>query len=506
MKGVYKHKAKDLQRKAIYESIANLKEKGGHGFFCEMGTGKTLMALYASMHMHTKGYLDTVIIISPKSLQNNWLQEINKHLNIEIRPFIFSSNMFTTKRKAFMFESTKKKKLKIYLINLEIFSVKNKARETFLSTLKEDKTILILDESSKIKGYNANRSKALVALASKFKYKLILTGTEISNSILDLFMQMLFLEQDFWGRLSKKYFYFRAYYAMLETKYTAGGRTYKKVVGFQKINELTGKINPWISRIRKKDMLDLPDKIFDVIYLDMPSETEDFYFTLKEKLKAEYEDKKLTVVNKSVLFIKFRMICAGCFKDNENKTYHFKENPKLQFVLDEAEDHNKKFLVWSSFVKEIEQYLFSLEKNKIKARSFYGGLVEKKRQANIEEFKNASECRALIINPQAGAFGLNLQFCDLAYYTTLPTSVDQFLQSQDRLHRMGQKNHPQYKILLYRNTVDENIFIHLMELTCLIEDFKNGVINDTVYTHEKEKKSLMNIFKNGTIEDFFKLI
>jgi SNF2 family DNA or RNA helicase len=334
----------------------------------------------------------------------------------------------------------------------------------------------VVDESSYIKTYNAKRSKNILLAGKLAKGRMILSGTEITNTPLDLFMQFEVLMPGFWG--VKNFFLFRARYALLEDSYGPGGRTFKKVVGFQRMQELMDRIAPYCSRALKKDCLDLPDKIHIRMDVDLSASQERVYGDLKANLMALISGNVLTVPNKIALFTKFRQVTGGAINIEAESTVIDPDPPKLQALLADLQDTDESAIITAAFTHEIEMLVRELSKIAPTA-AFYGGNVNA-RDAGIEAFTKG-KIRFMVLNPQAGAFGLNLQDnCHLQYSYSRVLSPSQNWQMEDRIHRPGQREVCVYKTLVARGTVDERIEELLASKTDIRTKFQDMTIADII--------------------------
>ena len=118
---------------------------------------------------------------------------------------------------------------------------------------------MAIDESTTIKTPTAKRAKNAVKIGREAKYKRIMTGSPVTRSPLDLFQQCDFLDPECLNATS--YYAFRARYAVLVEK-NMGSHSFKKVVGYRKLDELKEKLDKFSYRIRKDECLDLPEKVY----------------------------------------------------------------------------------------------------------------------------------------------------------------------------------------------------------------------------------------------------
>jgi SNF2 family DNA or RNA helicase len=426
----------------------------------DMGLGKTLMSLYMSIDLQ----YETIIIICPITLISNWKAEIEKHTKFQ-NVFEWNSNKSKTAKYVFEFRHWISKNPKIFILNIEAFQTPNKNLSRIIETLKNknQKTFAILDESTKIKNADAARTKRAIESFPPAWNRAILTGTPITNSPLDFFTQYLFLSSCFWnipGTLKQAFYRFRARYAVLIDERVTRDRVVKKVIGFKKLDELKKRIEYCTIQLRKEDCVDLPEKIEQEILIEMSYEHRTFYNTFVKKLIAELDDAELSVTKAIAKFTRLRQICGGFFPSDENGIIkRINPNQKLNFLLDDMEDTDEKIIIVANYHEEINLLYDHLttEYDKDSTVCYTGQQGIDTRQANLEAFQKNENTRFLLINPMTGAFGLNLQFCRIMYFYSLPTSPEQYLQLKDRIHRLGQKENCLYKYLMYDNSIDKRI-------------------------------------------------
>ena len=464
------------QRRGVNDAVKGVIDYGFHALFFEMGTGKTKTTIDTFMVLNARGVVRGLVVVAPKAIISTWAQEeLPKHFTVPYASYAWDGK--TTRKseagfvKALTFDGPA-----VFLVNVEAFQTIPEAMKDRLKRfLAERPSIMAVDESSFIKSPDAKRSKALVQAGQLARGRLILTGTEITNSPLDIYMQFRFLKHDFWG--VKSFFIFRARYAQLEDQYGPGGRTFKKVVGFQRVNELMSRIAPHVSRALKRDCLDLPEQIFQVIRVELSSEQRRVYNSLKENLAAIMESGEvMTVPNKIALFTKFRQIPGGAIKIEGESAMLDPNPPKLQALVAEAQGSDEQAIVWAAFTHEIEMIVRALSEV-APTVAFHGDVPQEKREANKKAFQEG-KARFIVMNPAAAAYGLNLQNAHIQYTYSRVLSPSQVWQAEARTHRSGQKETCVYKSFVAVDTVDERIETLLAAKTDIREAFQTMTIAD----------------------------
>ena len=342
----YKFKTKpyDHQIKALQESW-NKKE---YAWFMEMGTGKTKVAIDNIGILKQQNLINTAIIIAPKSVYLNWEDEINTHLSNEISHVIYSCN----KTKKTIDNEILLGKLGIFLINVEALS--HKSGVVFLKSLLEKykENIFIVDESTTIKNQSAARTKSILKLSKLSKYRRILTGSPVTKSPLDLYTQCAFLSPDLLGYSS--YYSFRARYAVMD-EVNVGNNKYIHIPKYYiNLDELNNKLRTFSYRVRKDQCLDLPEKIKLLRTIQLSTEQRMVYNNLKEKAIAIMEDESVSFNIKIVELLRLHQVTNGFLKTDEGNIKEFKDNPKMDDLLELLEQIEGKSIIWANYVHNIE--------------------------------------------------------------------------------------------------------------------------------------------------------
>jgi SNF2 family DNA or RNA helicase len=255
----YKFKTKPYEHQLT--ALEKSWDKESYAYFMEMGTGKSKVLVDNIAMLYDKGKINAALIIAPKGVYRNWFsQEIPNHLpsHIQHKKVLWTASTSKTKDKEYQELFKVDYDLHILVMNVEAFSTK-KGVEFASKFLSCHNTIMAIDESTSIKTPTAKRTKTIVELGKQAKYRRILTGSPVTKSPLDLYKQCEFLDP--WLLGFQSYYAFRQRYAqMVERNF--GGRRVQLVVSYKRLDELSGKLEPFSYRVLKEDCLDLPDKIY----------------------------------------------------------------------------------------------------------------------------------------------------------------------------------------------------------------------------------------------------
>jgi len=284
----YEHQKDALKRCWNKESFA---------IFAEMGTGKTKIALDNACILYNKGKIDRVLVIAPKGTYMTWVeQEIPIHIPDYIETKVLAWKPSTSEKYKAQLKNIRESeyKLKIFVMNVEALSTKKGIKEALL--FLNFKSMMIVDESTTIKNPKAKRTKNILSLAKEAKYRRILTGSPVTQSPMDLWAQMDFLDPEILGQQS--YYAFRTRYAVMITANAAGGtHKYQKIVKFRNLAQLGKLVSPHAYRILKKDCLDLPAKMYSKRDVELTDEQKEAYGEMKQNAIAQLKGQSTTALN-----------------------------------------------------------------------------------------------------------------------------------------------------------------------------------------------------------------
>ena len=234
------------QKIAFNFALQKLEEQGCAALLMDMGLGKSLTSIAITGQLFNDKKIERVLVICPTSIIGVWLEEFKKFADFD---YCIEAIIGTT-----MSKRKDKLKLLCHKIGLKVAIINYEATwrmEKELNIYKPD--IIICDESQKIKNPSASQSKTIHRLGVKAKYKIILTGTPVQNSPMDVFSQWKFLDPNIFGL---SFYAFRNHYAVM------GGYYNHQILRYKNMDELTSKAHSVAYRITKEEALDLPEQIF----------------------------------------------------------------------------------------------------------------------------------------------------------------------------------------------------------------------------------------------------
>jgi SNF2 family DNA or RNA helicase len=459
-KYVFKTEPYDHQRSVFRDSW----HRECYALFMEMGTGKSKIVVDTIALLQEVGEIDTVLIVAPKGVFHNWVRkEIPAHLPDRIEHSICAWQPNITQKYRDEFQAfINSDKLKIFVMNVEAFST-SKGAETAAWFAKKfgEKGMMVVDESTAIKNRKANRTKAIVAAGKFFTYKRLLTGSPVTKSPMDLFSQCLFLGDNYLGY--PNYYAFQGRYAVVQRR-SMGHRSFQQIVGFQRLDELNLKLDDFSSRVLKKECLDLPEKVYIRREVELTSEQKKLYRQMSKLALAELQDGSLVSTNNVLTQImRLQQICCGHVKDDQGFLIDI-DNNRLDELLNICEETSGKVIIWANWVHDIVNIdeALAIRFGRKTVQSYYGSTEASTRQNVVEEFQNPdSPMRFFVGNSRTGGMGITLTEASTVIYYSNNYDLEIRVQSEDRAHRIGQKNNVTYIDLVSPRTIDEKILTAL---------------------------------------------
>lgn len=460
-----------------------------YALFCEMGTGKSKILIDNIGVLFERDEITAAVIVAPKGVYKNWQRsELPIHMPDRIMEQcdIIAWTPDTTKKTFQQLQLALKKdgRFKILVINVEAFS-SNRGTDFATKFVATHQCLMAVDESTTIKNRTAKRTKNIIKVGSRAKYRRILTGSPVTKSPMDLYSQCAFLGGNTLGYTS--FYAFQGRYARTLRR-SLGSHSFNQIIGYQNLDELTSKLDGFSYRVLKKDCLDLPEKIYIKRVVEMTGPQSVAYNFMKKLAVAKIlgdTGNITTVTANNVLtqILRLQQICSGSVKDDDGETVLVPTN-KMDELLAVIDETGGKIIIWSIFVNDILKIteMLNREFGEGSAEAFHGDTPAEKRQDIVDRFQQPdSGLRFFVGNPRVGGYGLTLtEAKTMIFYNNL-YDLEVRLQAEDRAHRIGQKNNVTYIDLVTENTVEEKILKALrdkIDIATLVlnEDYKEWLI------------------------------
>lgn len=443
----------------------------------DCGTGKSLIALAKFAILHNTHLANDLLIISPLSLLETWHEQISIHTDFQCIKLTGSLG-----RKLKLLDE----ECPIFIVTYDSLPGRSNSTAGVLleKLLRKKFDMIILDEATYIKNLATLRSRAIELLCDNTPYVIGLSGTPISKDP----MQILTLYRIIDGGDTFGVNVYRARNVFFQN---VGWKYPKWVLKADRKQEFTSKLFKNAVRVRKEECLELPEKVWNKRVTYLTSDQIDLYTPIAADLVKEMdlEEGKVTIKTILTKLAKLCQITSG-FLYTDKSPVVFQPNPKLELLrslLQEISSEEQIIIYcwWKQDIQLISSLLDELGEEYV---TLYGATTVEERKRAIGKFQSGN-ARLFVANQQAGGFGLTLiQASYMIYYST-SWGVTNFLQSQDRIHRVGQTKTCFYYNLVIKDSIDEYILESLRQGILLTDELTNKA------TWNRLKKNLTLVLK-----------
>lgn len=429
--------------------------------FSVPGSGKTSSILGAfeylsNMNNSSENRVKNLIIFGPINCFKAWQDEyaiVSKNYDKRITSQIIDIKQYgdiVTKKIVLKYDF---KFAKIILVNFEaIISL-----EETLIKLVEPNTMVVFDEIHRIKKYDSQKFLSLKKIIALSQYRVALTGTPLPNGYKDLVNTFDIIFDS----------YSQSYFNMYAEELIKSDEDYESL-GIENLS-LNKLIYPFYIRTNKKE-LEVPPPNPDNLVIIEPTDSENtMYFDV---LKNSINHFQLAVRLVQVSSIPSRLSSNNDYTENhlsgyvdENELHteiEYVITSKLNKLKELLKTNQRKSIIWCVFIETILVTKTMLEDAGFKVAIIFGRTSIEERNQIIDSFNKTNEYDILITNPHTLAESVSLhKACHDAYYLELNYNLAQFVQSKDRIHRLGlaPDDETNYFILItkYGNDLEKSI-------------------------------------------------
>jgi SNF2 family DNA or RNA helicase len=433
----------------------------------DMGTGKTkgiIDVLRYDYQKHKR--VRKTLILAPLVTLYNWKDEFLKQSSIPAgRIHIMQGS--TEKKLKTLSQAIASNPCQIVVGNYEMM-ISPKVVDELMKWAPE---IMVLDESHYVKNHKAKRSKTIHLLAMKAHRKFIVSGTPMTNSLTDIFMQFKILDNG--KTFGTNYYSFQRTYMYDENQSWAHLHNHfpKWRPRPEMLDELQQKIYAKGIRVNKEDCVDLPPFVQETYAIDLSpaqrklyKQMEDDYVSFVEQNGLKGVSVAQTAMTKS---LRLQQIVTGYVKLDDGQEIEIEDNPRLTALeeLITALHEKHKVIIWCAFIPNYRVISKMLTGLGVKHVFITGEESLNEKKESMDALNSDPDVRVCIANRKAGGIGVNLVAASYSIVYSRNFSLEQELQSRDRNYRGGSNIHERItKIdLCARDTVDEAVTANLVE-------------------------------------------
>jgi len=408
--------------------------------FMEMGTGKSRTAIEFARLRQRK--ISRVLWFCPVSLKSTIAHEIRKHTDCrdqDLSVFDHRTREKTVPLDRFW-----------YVVGIESMSSSDRAVFS-VASLVDEKTFVIVDESSYIKGHRTRRTERITLLAERVRYRMILTGTPVTQGVVDLWSQMRFLSPDI--------LQYRSFYSFASNHLIYSDKFPGMVSGVRNYETIVERINPYVYQVAKADCLDLPEKLYEDRSCNLTPEQEESY----QQAKLSFADEMLAegteggwAISTAIFRLFGRLQSIACGRSEGGIPI---ENDRLQLLMTALEDlepvTEEHVVIWAKYRESIRQIRESLIASGREVHVFDGAVPDSRREGVLASWRERGGC--LVASERLGSHGLDLTAASTVLFFSKSFNFSNNIQAEDRCHRKGQARPVLYISLWARCGIEERI-------------------------------------------------
>jgi SNF2 family DNA or RNA helicase len=432
------------------------RDKRGAGLFLEQGLGKSLIVLAEFSWYHNLDEVDRMIIVTPNTFKQGFVDEIEKH------GFRFNVHVFRSSKKSeahFFFSLGRFSHCAppVLIINYEALRLPAILAQV-TTWAGKGKTYLAIDESIQIKGHRAAQTRAVHRLAPLCAFVRLLTGRPQTQG-----------PHDLWGQLRAiGLFPYTNFYAFRGTYCIMGGWQDKEVKAAKNVTQLASFMAPVVFQAKKKDWLpELPRKDYTIRDYQMSAEQQRQYKQMEDQFLLELERGDYVTVDVAIAkYAKLAQIQTGFIYDEQGYIHELvkpENNPRLNLLLQllDEEVAGKVCVVYRHRAVFDLIYLYggfdlpAYIKGQMKPDE-----IERQKQ----RFNTDPSCRVILLQADAAKYGHTLlggpgpdDLCRTMIFFENSYSADTRDQIEDRIHRRGQTGESVLYIDLSGSDLDRRI-------------------------------------------------
>ena len=427
-----------------------------------MGTGKTLTTIAVAGIMAQKSLIRRMLIVAPLSIVGVWQSEFERFAGFDYALSVLEG---PSARKIDAIRRMNGPALQVLVVNYE------SAWRLEKELLRWDADMIVADEGHKIKTHSTSAAKAMHRMGARARYRLLLTGTVITNKAIDVFSQYKFLAPEVFGP---------SFYAFRNRFFDMTGYgNYTPVLRRSTEPEFTQRLHSIAFRATKAECLDLPAATDIIQRIELEPSALALYRVLARDSFAELGSGSITATNVLTRLLRLSQLTGGFIGDDDGNGVAPVSAAKLaalEDIIESAAQEGQKLVIIARFLPELKAISDLLTHKGLSFARISGETVN--RAEEIERFQTEPSVTVFLGQIATAGLGITLTAASTMVFYSLDYSMSNYEQTKARIHRAGQRVPCTYIHLTARGTVDELVLKALREKAdlakALVDDCRKG--------------------------------
>lgn len=401
----------------------------------DMGLGKTLSVLSYFTALRAGHEFQLLLVVCPNSLTRNWMREATSWFP-DLRATVLAG---AKSEKAWALRLLTSGALEFDVVVVNYEAVRLPYVFTELEKLaSQRRTLLCLDESQRVKNPQAKTFKTLVDLAPHCQRRVLLSGTPTPKDVSDLWAQMRILDGG--ERFGRSYYNWLTSVAELGNEYSEFA---VKKFHDEEVRESILRVHEIMLRRRKERVVNLPEKTFSIREIELTGSQRERYDEIREGLILRMRANSGEQFVRDITNILEEYLRAVQVASNPRLIDPLWKGEPAKFLeLDEivhelVEEQGQKLVVWTNYLGNIRE--LTERYKRFGAAPFSGEVSAAEREVTVRAFQEQEHPKILVAVPAAGGVGITLTAAQTAVYLDKTWNAEHWMQSVDRIHRIGQR-------------------------------------------------------------------
>lgn len=406
-----------------------------HGILADdMGLGKTLSVLAGVQELQARRAISKILIICPNSLVRNWLREAAQWTG-DRRLFALPADK--GERQRFLKRLHANPQFDGLVVNYET------ARLDYVyPLLKElftrEPSFLCIDESQRIKNPHSKAFQVINELASVFSRRILLTGTPTPKDLSDIWGQMMIVDRG--QRFGTRFYEWLPKVAELGNKYS--DVAVRRFIPEQ-VEETIVRVQEVMLRRRKEEVVNLPEKLFTTRDIELNGDQLRRYQEICDELLIRVtaltgDDYIRTIDSLLEQYLRAVQVASNPRLIDPHWAGEPAKFIELDSIVSEVvQGQSGKIVIWTNYLGNVDELVDRY--GELGSAAFSGQVSTSERNRIVEAFQDMnSALKVLVAVPGAGGVGITLTASQTAVYVDKTWNAEHWMQSVNRIHRIGQ--------------------------------------------------------------------